>query len=75
MYVIVRDDSERKVVLCSTVIATEPQDAAAMLRSYQLEFPHSARAQHPRIMRLVEFDLRNQLEGSLRIVEVPNAKV
>jgi hypothetical protein len=74
MFVIVRDDPERGTELCSTRVVGELADANAILRTYQLEFPHSSKVQNPRIMELQLPSVKLQLVESLRIEEVPGAE-
>jgi len=72
MYVIVREnDAKTTLTMCYLKAAPTLEDATAMLRTYQIEYPLTSA--DARIMELHELDLKAQLEGSLRITEVPHA--
>lgn len=72
MYVIVRDDSRVGAKLCGLHVVDNLQDAHALLRAFQLEYPATAEADNPRIMELHPLSLKPALVESLRITEVPD---
>jgi len=69
MYVIVRDDAATGIALLKVTVAANMADAVTLLSASKLEFPRL----ESRIMKLVELDVHEQLQGSLRITEVKNA--
>lgn len=72
-YVVIRDDGGSSKI-CSPHIAIDTlEDARAVLRVFQLEYPLLAKSGNPRIMELITTPLKEQLVESLRIEEVPSA--
>jgi len=73
MYVIVRENDDHTLNTCYNKVAATLEDAAAMLRTFQIEFPLTGK--DARIVELVDLPLKSQLGASLHLMEAPRAEV